>query len=219
MDAGSVGQQTFWQAVNMSDQQVSIWVDPLCPWAWMTSRWLMEVKRLRGISVDVRVMSLAYLNRDNEMPEEYRLVLTEGWKPVRALVWVRAHHGDQAVSDLYEELGTRLHPGGRKLTEIDAVIAESLEAADLPASILRDAGDLSLNGLVINEHNEAIDLVGTDVGTPVVAFNGVGFFGPVVTPAPKGDDALRLFDGLVLAASTPGFYELKRTRTQGPKFD
>ena len=205
----------------MSEQHVGaeIWVDPLCPWAWMTSRWLMEVRRLRGIDVTVRVMSLAHLNRDREMPKEYQLVLTEGWKPVRVLAAAGMQHGDDAVRDLYEQMGLRLHPGGRKLEEIDEVIRESIAAAGLPDALNAAATDTSLDDAVIKDHDAAIDQVGGDVGTPVIAVNGVAFFGPVITPAPRGEDALRLFDGVVMAASTPGFYELKRTRKQGPKFD
>lgn len=203
----------------MTEQRVRIWVDPICPWAWMTSRWLMEVRRLRGIEVELRVMSLAHLNRDRELPEAYQLVLTEGWKPVRALVAAGRGHGASAVADLYEQIGQRLHPGGRKLEEIDAVIAEALAAAGLPETLNRDASDPTLNGLVIAEHDEAIAMVGSDVGTPVVAIDDNAFFGPVVTPAPRGDAALQLFDAIVLASAIPGFYELKRTRTQGPTFE
>lgn len=195
-----------------------IWVDPLCPWAWMTSRWLVEVERLRGNPVQVRIMSLAYLNRDRDLPEEYRLVLTEGWKPVRVLMAAKMLYGDEAVRALYDQMGERIHPGGRKLTEIDAVIAESIAAAGLPDSLVNAANDTDLDQAVIKEHHAGVDQVGNDVGTPIVAVAGVAFFGPVVTPTPRGEDALRLWDGIVLAASTPGFYELKRSRTKGPDF-
>lgn len=195
-----------------------IWVDPLCPWAWMTSRWLVEVERMRGIPLRIRVMSLAHLNRDRDLPAEYQPVLTEGWKPVRVLIAAQMHHGDDAVRALYDQMGERLHPGGRKLAEIDAVISESVRAAGLPESLSAAAVDASLDEAVIKEHHAGVDQVGNDVGTPIVSVKGVAFFGPVVTPAPRGDDALRLWDGVLLAAGTPGFYELKRSRTQGPDF-
>lgn len=200
-------------------EHAEIWVDPLCPWAWMTSRWLLEVERIRPVNVTVRVMSLAYLNRDRVMPPEYQSVLTEGWKPVRVLASARMLHGSESVRALYEQMGQRLHPGGRTLADIDAVIVESVGAAGLPPSLCDAAIDVALDEAVIKEHHLGVDQVGPDVGTPIVSVAGVAFFGPVVTPAPKGEDAGRLWDGVLLAASTPGFYELKRSRSEGPKFD
>jgi hypothetical protein len=203
----------------MTTSNAEIWVDPLCPWAWMTSRWLLEVEQIRPVNVTFRIMSLAYLNRDREMPESYQALLTDGWKPVRVLIAAGQQFGQQTVRDLYGEMGMRLHPGGKKLADIDEVIADSLSALGLSPSLAESAVDMSLDEAVIKEHEAGVDQVGTDVGTPIISVNGVAFFGPVVTPAPRGDDAARLWDGIILAASTPGFYELKRSRTQGPKFD
>jgi hypothetical protein len=203
----------------MTTSNADIWVDPICPWAWMTSRWLLEVEQTRPVKVTFRVMSLAYLNKDREMPPAYQAVQTEGWKPVRVLIAAGQQFGHEAVRNLYNEMGTRLHPGGKKLADIDEVIADSINALGLSPELINAANDVSLDDDLIKEHHAGVDQVGEDVGTPIISVDGVAFFGPVVTPAPRGEDALRLWDGIVMAASTPGFYELKRSRKQGPKFD
>ncbi|MGF1663040.1 MAG: DsbA family protein [Kineosporiaceae bacterium] len=194
------------------------WFDPVCPWAWMTSRWMMEVERVRPVRVRWHVMSLSVLNEGNDdLPEFYRSRIPRWWKPVRVVTAVRRHHGEQAVKPLYDALGTRIHPGGRD--DYDAVIAEALAEAGLPGELAAAASSTEYDEELRASHAEGIGLVGEDVGTPVVSVNGVAFFGPVVTPAPKGEAAGRLWDGTLLVASTPGFYEIKRTRTQGPVFD
>ncbi|MEU7566808.1 DsbA family protein [Streptomyces fradiae] len=201
------------------------WFDPLCPWAWMTSRWMLEVQRVRPVDVRWHVMSLAVLNEDklDEVPEEYRESLrTTAWHPVRVAVAAEQLHGPEVLGRLYTAMGTRFHNEGRG--PVREAIAEALAEAGLPAELLeyaeRDTYDTELRA----SHKEGINKVGQDVGTPVIAVPGpegaeVAFFGPVVTPAPKGEAAGRLWDGTLLVASTPGFYELKRTRTEGPVFD
>ncbi|MFF9627630.1 mycothiol-dependent nitroreductase Rv2466c family protein [Streptomyces fradiae] len=201
------------------------WFDPLCPWAWMTSRWMLEVQRVRPVDVRWHVMSLAVLNEDklDEVPEEYRESLrTTAWHPVRVAVAAEQLHGPEVLGRLYTAMGIRFHNEGRG--PVREAIAEALAEAGLPAELLeyaeRDTYDAELRA----SHKEGINKVGQDVGTPVIAVPGpegaeVAFFGPVVTPAPKGEAAGRLWDGTLLVASTPGFYELKRTRTEGPVFD
>ncbi|MFD3354897.1 mycothiol-dependent nitroreductase Rv2466c family protein [Streptomyces fradiae] len=201
------------------------WFDPLCPWAWMTSRWMLEVQRVRPVDVRWHVMSLAVLNEDklDEVPEEYRESLrTTAWHPVRVAVAAEQLHGPEVLGRLYTAMGTRFHNEGRG--PVREAIAEALAEAGLPAELLeyaeRDTYDTELRA----SHKEGINKVGQDVGTPVIAVPGpegaeVAFFGPVVTPAPRGEAAGRLWDGTLLVASTPGFYELKRTRTEGPVFD
>lgn len=201
-----------------SDARVAdFWFDPMCPWAWMTSRWMGEVEKVRDVTVRWHVMSLAVLNEGRDLPAGYRALMERAWGPVRVVTAARAEHGDDVVKPLYDALGTRLHPGGRD--DDEAIIAEALAEVGLPAGLARYAHEDTYDEQLRASHAEGISRVGEDVGTPVVAFAGTAFFGPVVTPAPKGEDAGRLWDGCVLVASTPGFFELKRTRTQGPVFD
>jgi hypothetical protein len=193
------------------------WFDPLCPWAWITSRWMKEVREVRGIETRFHVMSLAYLNEDKDISEEYRTRLVEGWGPVRVCMAVAQEYGDDAVDRLYTELGTRFHNQGREKSQ--ETIEEALVAAGLPAELSVAATDEGYDEAVKKSHHAGIDQVGMEVGTPVIAFDGHAFFGPVVTPIPRGEAAGRLWDGVMLVASTPGFYELKRTRTVRPSFE
>ena len=201
------------------DRQVAdFWFDPACPWAWMSSRWLLEAAKVRPLEPRFHVMSLAVLNEGRDLPEQYVELMGKAWGPVRVCIAAEAEHGNEVLLPLYTALGTRIHPGGGDIGDrglIEAALAE----ADLPTSLAdaadRDEWDERLRA----SHHDGMDRVGMDVGTPVISVGGVSFFGPVVTPAPTGEDAGRLWDGVVLVAGTPGFYELKRTREQGPIFD
>lgn len=195
------------------------WFDPACPWAWMTSRWITEVEKVRDITVRWHIMSLSILNEHKEdLHEGYRDMLDTAWGPVRVINAARALHGQKWVKPLYDAIGTRFHPGGRGADRHN-VLVEALDEVGLPAELIRYAGSDELDDSLRASHNEGITKVGEDVGTPVVAFNGTAFFGPVMTPAPKGEEAGRLWDGVVTVAAYPGFYELKRTRNQEPLFD
>jgi len=198
-------------------EKVEMWFDPACPWAWMTSRWLLEVEKVRDISVTWSVMSLAVLNSGRDLPPQYQELMTKAWGPVRVIIAAAEAHGEKVVKPLYDAMGTRIHPGGNK--DYEQVIAESLEEVGLPAALAKAATQKKYDAALKRSHRRGISLVGEDVGTPVVSVAGTAFFGPVVTPAPKGEAAGRLWDGTLLVASTPGFYEIKRTRTQGPVFD
>jgi hypothetical protein len=192
-----------------------MWFDPICPWAWMTSRWLMEVEKLRDIDVTWSVMSLAVLNEHrHDLDAAYRARMDEAWGPVRVIIAAVEAHGPEVIKPLYDAMGTRIHLG--KMSDFDQVILEALAEVGLPKTLASAAHHKNHDAALRRSHKRGISLVGTDVGTPIIAVEGVAFFGPVVTPTPRGDDAARLWDGCVLVASTPGFYELKRTRTQGP---
>jgi len=195
-----------------------LWVDPLCPWAWMTSRWLLEVERQRPVDVRFHVMSLSVLNSGrDELPEQYKEMLNRGWGPVRVLIAAQQKHGDEVVRPLYEALGTRRHIGKQEFSRetIEAALAE----VDLPTELADAAETDAYDEALIASHHAGMDQVGMDVGTPVISTEGVAFFGPVVSPAPKGEAAAKLWDGVLLVAGTDGFFELKRTRTREPIFD
>ncbi|WP_098016777.1 mycothiol-dependent nitroreductase Rv2466c family protein [Streptomyces sp. b62] len=204
---------------------VDFWFDPLCPWAWMTSRWMLEVEKVRDVEVRWHVMSLAVLNEDklDELPEEYRDMLeNQAWGPVRVVIAAQQLHGDDVVGPLYTALGTRFHNNGEGPTR--EAVAAALKDVGLPEDLAEYAYKDTYDTELRASHQEGIDKVGQEVGTPVIAVPGadgeqVAFFGPVVTPAPKGEEAAKLWDGTLLVASIPGFYEIKRTRTQGPVFD
>ncbi len=198
------------------------WFDPLCPWAWMTSRWMLEVERVREVQVHWNVMSLAVLNEGRDLPPEYVELMAAAWAPVRVIIAAQLEHGDSVVLPLYTAIGTRIHLQQRK--DYEMVIAESLAEVGLPAELAGVGKTTKVDEQLRASHGRGITLVGEEVGTPVISVLGpdggrVAFFGPVVTPAPKGEAAGRLWDGTLLVASTPGFYEIKRTRTSGPIFD
>lgn len=200
------------------------WFDPGCPWAWITSRWMLEVERLRPVQVRWHVMSLAVLNekRMDEVPPEYRERMRLAWGPVRVCVAAEREHGPEVLGPLYTALGTRFHHQGRERGR--DTIAEALAGAGLPAALVDAAESDRYDEGVRASHEAGIGLVGQDVGTPVIAVPGadgrqVAFFGPVVTPIPRGEAAARLWDGVLLVAGTPGFYELKRSRDVRPSFD
>ncbi|MEV5544628.1 DsbA family protein [Streptomyces sp. NPDC052309] len=210
----------------MSDKTpVDFWFDPLCPWAWMTSRWVLEVEKVRDIEVRWHIMSLAVLNEDklDELDEDYReLLSTEAWKPVRVVTAAWQKHGDEVLGPLYTALGTRVHNNAQETRE---ALAGALADVGLPADLIdyADQEDFEFDAELRASHKEGIDKVGQEVGTPIIAVPGtdgeqIAFFGPVVTPAPKGEEAARLWDGTIAVASVPGFYEIKRTRTKEPDF-
>ena len=195
---------------------VDFWFDPLCPWAWMSSRWLLEVDKVRPIAPSFHVMSLAYLNADKDISEDYRKKLEPAWGPVRVAIAAAQAEGDQVLLPLYTALGNRIHLEGRDIDR--GLIEEALEEVGLPRSLADAADSTAYDEDLKKSHHAGMDQVGMEVGTPVIATEGVAFFGPVVTPAPKGEDAGRLWDGVLLVAATPGFFELKRTRDRGPDF-
>jgi hypothetical protein len=198
------------------------WFDPLCPWAWITSRWMLEVEKVRDIQTVWHVMSLAILNAERaELDEKYKARLARAKGPVRVCIAAEQLRGKEILTPLYTALGTRIHlqQRGREEVEGQAIVAESLEECGLPATLAVAAGSDEYDEALLASHLAGMEPVGNDVGTPVIHYNGLAIFGPVVTPAPKGEAAGRLWDGVLLCTGTEGFYELKRTRDQRPSFD
>jgi protein-disulfide isomerase-like protein with CxxC motif len=198
-------------------EHVDLWVDPACPWAWMTSRWILEAAKVRDLSVDFHVMSLAVLNEDRDLSDEYKSLLEKAWGPVRVLIAAEELHGNEIVEPLYSAMGTRYHVEGNK--NMTDVIAGALSDVGLEPELANAATSTEYDEALRKSHHAGMDPVGYDVGTPVIHVGDIAFFGPVVTPAPKGEAAGKLYDGVMLVASIPGFYELKRTRTDGPNFE
>lgn len=193
---------------------VDFWFDPACPWAWVTSRWILEAEQVRPIRVDFHLMSLAILNEEKDLSEPVRQRLLG---PVRVLTAVTQAEGEHVLRDLYTAVGNRIHLGSTKASP--ELLAAALAEVGVDAGHI-DAWESTENDdALAKSHHQAMELVGYDVGTPVIRVGGEAFFGPVVTPAPRGEAAGRLWDGFVLLAGTPGFFEIKRSRTANPSFD
>ena len=205
----------------MTDQppvQVDFWFDPLCPWAWITSRWMLEVAKVRPVAPRWHVMSLAVLNEGrDDLPEGYKERLSQAWGPVRVCAAAEQKFGYDVVLPLYSAIGTRFHNDKAERTR--ATIEEALAEAGLPAELADALESTEFDDAVRASHADGIERVGVEVGTPVISIGDASIFGPVITPIPRGEDAGKLWDGVLLCLQTPGFFELKRSRTAPPIFD
>ncbi|MGH3384838.1 MAG: disulfide bond formation protein DsbA [Nocardioidaceae bacterium] len=198
-------------AVDDAPIVADFWFDPICPWAWMSSRWLREVERVRPVKAQWHVMSLAYLNQDKDVSKDHV------WGPVRVCVAAAEQFGAEVLGNLYTALGRRFH--NEKRERDGATVEEALAEVGLPTSLVDVMDSTEYDDLLRKSHHEGMDQVGLDVGTPVISVEGVAFFGPVVTPTPRGEAAGLLWDGVLLVAGTDGFFELKRSRDRDPIFE
>ena len=194
-------------AANRAD----FWFDPRCPFAWVTSRWILEVEKVRDIDVVWHQMSLAYLNEDRDIPDDYRAMLKTAWGPVRVIMAAQQAHGTEVLAPLYTAMGERIHVQKQEADKQMAIGA--LQDAGLPVELAEAWDDSSYDDAIKKSHHEGMDAVGDDVGTPTIHFNGTAFFGPVITKAPRGEEAGKLWDGVMAVASYPLFFEIKRSRT------
>lgn len=197
--------------------KAEFWFDPLCPWAWMTSRWILEVEKVRDIDVQWNLFSLAHLNRDKELSDEYKKGLIKSWQCTRVIAAAQKVKGPEITLPLYTAISSRIHL--QKMPVGIELFQSALTEVGLDPQLASAKDDESLNDMIVESHERGIKLVGNDVGTPIISVAGVAFFGPVISPAPKGEEAGKLWDGVVGVASYPGFFEIKRSRTVGPIFD
>jgi len=197
---------------------VDFWFDPLCPWAWITSRWMVEVEKVRPVKTRWHVMSLAELNSTkDDIPAAYKERMKQAWGPVRVCTAAAQKYGDDVLGPLYTAIGTRFHD--QKAERNRATIEAALTDAGLSAELADAMESTEYDEALRASHRDGMDRVGYEVGTPVISVDGASFFGPVVSPIPRGDAAARLWDGVLLVAGTDGFFELKRSRTRDPIFD
>jgi 2-hydroxychromene-2-carboxylate isomerase len=200
-----------------SVRSVDFWFDPVCPWAWLTSRWMTEVEQVRPVRTNWRVMSLSVLNEDrDDLSPRYRDLMDRAWLPVRVVTAVAELHGREHIKPLYDAIGTRVHPGGEQ--DYQVAVSGALDELGLPGELIEYAGRSDFDAALRASHEGAMEQVGTDVGTPVIAVDGHAIFGPVLTPAPSGEAAGRIWDAVVVLTTHDGFFEIKRSRTSRPSF-
>jgi 2-hydroxychromene-2-carboxylate isomerase len=204
------------RAMTTTKTNADFWFDPLCPWAWITSRWILEVEQVRDIKVTWNVMSLAYLNKGRDLPPKYVDLMAKAWGPVRVCIAAEQRLGKEVLLDLYTAMGTRIHHEKQELSR--ELAAAALAEVGLPADLIDAYDDDSYDAAVAESHHRGMDQVGDEVGTPTIAIEGAAFFGPVLSKIPRGEVAGEIWDGAVALAKYPHFWELKRSRVEEPDF-
>ncbi|MDY3049391.1 MAG: DsbA family protein [Rothia sp. (in: high G+C Gram-positive bacteria)] len=205
----------------MAADTVDFWFDPTCPWCWMTSRWIKEVQTQRDIEVTWRPFSLAVLNEGRDLDPAYRDHIANTWGPARVATAVAEQYGQEKLDELYTALGEQIHlQQNKEGTYFQKAIDAALAEVGLPAELAQVAFSEDYDQQMRASTRAGLDAAGgDDIGVPLMSINGVTFFGPVMSPAPTGEEAAKVFDGAVALASYPGFFELKRPRTVGPIFN
>ncbi|QDZ43123.1 DsbA family protein [Corynebacterium sp. sy039] len=202
--------------------EVTFWFDVSCPFCWVTSRWIKEVEQVRDIKVQWVPMSLSVLNEGRDLDPAYMDKMKANWGPARVFAAIATEHPEK-LDELYTDLGTRIHPGGQGAKAgydaYDELISESLVAVGLDSAYAQVAHTQQWDEQLRKYHSTAMDAVGDEVGTPVVKMGDTAFFGPVITRIPRGEEAGKLFDAAVQLASYPYFFEIKRSRSESPRFD
>ena len=196
--------------------RADFWFDPACPFAWITSRWILEVENVRDIEVTWNIMSLAYLNQDKDISPEYREFLSTAWQPVRVLMAAEQKYGKEVLLPLYTAMGNRIHL--EKQAKDRDLVEAALAEAGLDLSLADAMDDSSYDEAIAESHQAGMSQVGNEVGTPTIAFEGRAFFGPVISKAPRGEDAGRMWDAFVTLSKFEHFYELKRSHTEDLDF-